>query len=100
MLLKPLVEIGKLNTTNLTREYYVFNGGLRLRVLSIETSRLQRKPTPQILFIGVFSISQTAFIYTKPRKIEALFVFTPIIQQAFVLLVIPHILDLWMVYFL
>ena len=37
----------------------VFNGGLRLRV-SHADGRLQRKPTPQILFIGVFSTNGNA----------------------------------------
>jgi hypothetical protein len=36
-----------------------FNGGLRLRV-SIVDGRLQRKLTPQILFIGVFSTNGNA----------------------------------------
>ena len=41
----------------------VFNGGLRLRV-SFMDGRLQRKATPQILFIGVFSTNDNAvFLY-------------------------------------
>ncbi len=37
----------------------VFNGGLRLRV-SLADGRLQRELSPQILFIGVFSINNSA----------------------------------------
>ena len=44
----------KLNETCL-----VFNGGLRLRV-SFMDGRLQKKLTPQILFIGVFSTNGNA----------------------------------------
>jgi hypothetical protein len=45
----------KLNETCL-----VFNGGLRLRV-SFTDGRLQKKLTPQILIIGVFSTNGNAF---------------------------------------
>jgi len=44
----------KLNETCL-----VFNGGLRLRV-SFMDGRLQKEPTTQILFIGVFSTNDNA----------------------------------------